>query len=193
MELVLILVIPFLIPIFIQSLISFISFKRRTTSKESPHPYLLQTKNFPAAAKKAIKSFKIASIAFLFIPTLYCIVSSIYNGLAYKDVLNPFIILIIPALAVFASSMSCVSFFYNRLFSATSNAKAILFLAMPFVPSISLGIYFIILGIAINAGINTFFLLIGKELLILYAIALGPMIIILFSLRKRSRQWKTEN
>lgn len=184
MELVLIFILPFSIPILIQSLISFFSFKRRTTSKESQHLDLLRNKKLLSSTKKVIGGFKIATNAFLFIPTLYCIINISHGQLGYHDVLNPYILLIIPAFAVFASSMSCVSFFCNQLFSATSNAKAIFFLSLPFIPSISLGIYFVILGIAIDEGIKTFFLLIGIKLLILYAIALGIMAFILVSIRK---------
>lgn len=123
MELVLIFILPFSIPILIQSLISFFSFKRRTTSKESQHLDLLRNKKLLSSTKKVIGGFKIATNAFLFIPTLYCIINISHGQLGYHDVLNPYILLIIPAFAVFASSMSCVSFFAINFFRLQATPK----------------------------------------------------------------------
>lgn len=133
------------------------------------------------------KIFKIATVIFLSFPTLLLIVEIIFGKFAFRDVLNlafiVSILLIIPALAIFFSSLLFIDK-YNQLFCTTSNREATTILQYPFTPTI----YFCIF-VTISSAIFMPFLMqlffIGLILLLTYTFVLAVMSVILISLRKK--------
>lgn len=129
----------------------------------------MQANNNPPSETK----FTIVTTLLLFIiPLLSFIAFTVTPN--DNRVINPFFVLLIFSFILFSISVAFTGL-YSRLYTAKSDDIAILFLAIPFIPSFFFVSLLILAAFVLNEKISYLLIPIGIALLIVYAVALVIM------------------